>query len=88
MIRQTRIGVKVEETSAAVTGLAGVPVLVNLAHTMGLSKDVDTLLPPKERERGYSPSAAVKLPTHCTWPRKAAKFSWLLLPLSNTSTRS
>lgn len=59
MIRQARIGVKVEETAAAVTGLAGVPVLVNLAHTMGLFKDVDTLLPPKERERGYSPSAAV-----------------------------
>ena len=58
MIRQVRI-VEVEGTAAAVTGLAGVPVLVNLAHTMGLFKDVDTLLPPKERERGYSPSVAV-----------------------------
>lgn len=59
MIRQARIGVKVAETDAAVTGLGGVPTLVNLAHEMGLFKDVDSLLPPKERDRGYSPSTAV-----------------------------
>jgi hypothetical protein len=59
MIRQGRVGVKVAETDAAVTGLGGVPTLVNLAHEMGLFKDVDLLLPPKERKRGYSPSAAV-----------------------------
>ena len=59
MIRQERIRVKVEETDATVTGLGGVPVLVNLAHEMGLFKDVDALLPPKERDRGYSPSASV-----------------------------
>lgn len=59
MIRQARIGVKVEETDAAVTALGGVPLLVNLAHEMGLFKDVDALLPAKERDRGYSPSASV-----------------------------
>jgi hypothetical protein len=59
MIRPARIGVKVEETDAAVTGLGGVPVLVNLAHEMGLLKDVDALLPAKERDRGYSASASV-----------------------------
>ena len=59
MIQQARIGVKVEETDAAVTGLGGVPVLVNLAQEMRLFKDVDALLPPKERDRGYSPSASV-----------------------------
>lgn len=59
MIRQGWVGVKVEETDAAVTGLGGVPVLVNLADEMGLFKDVDALLPPKERDRGYSPSASV-----------------------------
>jgi hypothetical protein len=58
MIRQARIRVQVEETDAAVTGLGGVPALVNLAHEMGLFKDVDALLPPKERDRGYSPSAS------------------------------
>ena len=58
MIRQARIRVQVEETDAAVTGLGGVPALVNLAHAMGLFKDVDALLPPKERDRGYSPSAS------------------------------
>ena len=59
MIQQARIGVKVEETDAAVTGLGGIPVLVNLAHEMGLFKDVDALLPAKERDRGYAPSASV-----------------------------
>lgn len=59
MIRQGWVGVKVEETDAAVTGLGGVPVLVNVADEMGLFKDVDALLPPKERDRGYSPSASV-----------------------------
>jgi hypothetical protein len=59
MIRQARIGIKVEETDAAVTGLGGVPALVNLAHEMGLFQDVDMLLPAKERDRGYSPSASV-----------------------------
>jgi len=59
MIRQARIGVKVEETDAAVTGLGGVPSLVNLAQEMGLFKDVDALLPSKERDRGYAPSASV-----------------------------
>jgi hypothetical protein len=59
MIRQARVGVKVEETDAAVTGLGGVPGLVNLAHELGLFKDVDALLPPKERDRGYCASASV-----------------------------
>ena len=59
MIRQAKIRVKVEETDAAVTGLAGVPALVNLAHEMGLFKDVDAFVPPKERDRGYAPSASV-----------------------------
>lgn len=59
MIEQARIRVKVEETEAAVTGLGGMPALVNLAHEMGLLRDVDELLPPKERERGYAPSASV-----------------------------
>ena len=38
-----------EETDAAVTGLGGVSALVNLAHEMRLFRDVDALLPPKER---------------------------------------
>jgi hypothetical protein len=59
MIRQERVRVKVAGTDGAVTGLGGVPVLVNLAQSMGLFKDVDALLPGKERDRGYSPSAAV-----------------------------
>ena len=59
MIRQRRIGVKVEETDAAVTGLGGVPVLVNVADAMGLFEDIDGLLPPKERARGYARSASV-----------------------------
>lgn len=59
MIRQSRVAVKVAETEAAVTGLGGVPGLVNLAHEMGLFKDVDALLPPKERNRGYSAGASV-----------------------------
>jgi len=42
-----------------VTGLAGVPALVNLAHEMGLFKDVDEWLPAKERDRRYAPSALV-----------------------------
>jgi len=59
MIRQKRIGVKVEETDVAVTGLGGVPALVNLAHDMELLRDVDALLPPKEHDRGYARSASV-----------------------------
>jgi hypothetical protein len=59
MIRQARIGVKVEETEAAVTGLGGIPVLVNLAHETGLLRDLDALLPAKERRRGYTPATAV-----------------------------
>jgi hypothetical protein len=59
MIRQERIGLKVEETDVAVTGFGGVSALVNLGHEMGLFKDVDGLLPPKERDRGYSASASV-----------------------------
>ena len=58
MIRQARIGVKVEETDAAVTGLGGMPALVNLAHETGLLRDLDALLPAKERRRGYTPSTA------------------------------
>lgn len=59
MIRQSRVAVKVAETDAAATGLGGVPGLVNLGHEMGLFKDTDALLPPKERNRGYSASASV-----------------------------
>lgn len=59
MIRQARVGVKVAETDAAVTGLAGIPMVVNLGHEMGLFRDVDALLPAKERDRGYSSSASV-----------------------------
>jgi hypothetical protein len=68
MIRQARVGVKVEATDASVTGLGGVPGLVNLAHEMGLFRDVDALLPPKERNRGYSSGASV--------------FDLMLIPLS------
>ena len=57
MIRQKRIGVKVEETDVAVTGLGGVPALVNLAHDMELLRDVNALLPAKEQNRGYERSA-------------------------------
>lgn len=58
MIRQGRIEVKVEETDVAVTGLGGLPILLNLAHETGLLRDLDALLPAKERRRGYSPATA------------------------------
>ena len=32
---------------------------MNLAHDMELLRDVDALLPPKERNRGYARSASV-----------------------------
>lgn len=44
MIRQARIGVKVEETDAAVTGLGGVPVLVNGADEMRLFDEEEAVL--------------------------------------------
>ena len=40
------------------TGLGGIPALVNLAHETGLLRDLDALLPAKERRRGYTPSTA------------------------------
>lgn len=51
MIAQGRIAVKVADTDVAVTGLAGLPVLVNLAHETGLMDDLDGLLPAKQRPR-------------------------------------
>lgn len=59
MMRQERIRVKVKKTDAAVTGLAGIPALVNLAHETGLFQDVEACLPARERDRGYAPSASV-----------------------------
>lgn len=44
---------------SSLTGLGGVPALVNISHTMGLFEDIDALLPPKERARGYARSASV-----------------------------
>lgn len=59
MIRQERIGVKVGSSGASVTGLGGIPILVNLAHEMKLFGDLDALLPAKERDRGFTSSASV-----------------------------
>jgi hypothetical protein len=59
MIRQEGISVKLGETDAAVTSFPGVVPLANLAQRLGLWKDLDALLPPKERNRGLSNSASV-----------------------------
>jgi len=58
MIRQGAISVKVGETDAAVTDFPGVVPLANLGKHLGLFNDLDELLPPKERARGLSNSAA------------------------------
>ena len=58
MIRQGAISVKLGETDAAVTNFPGVVPLANLSHGLGLFEDLDRLLPPKERNRGLSSSAA------------------------------
>lgn len=59
MIRQGGISVKVEETDAAVTNFPGVVALANLGERLGLFRDLEQLLPCKERNRGFSNSAAV-----------------------------
>lgn len=59
MIRQKAISVKLGETDAAVTNFPGVVPLANAAERLGLFKDLDRLLPAKERNRGRSNSAAV-----------------------------
>jgi len=59
MIRQGAISVKVEETDAAVTSFPGVVPLANLGERLGLFADLDSLLPGKGRNRGFSNSAAV-----------------------------
>ena len=59
MIHQTSISVKVGETDAAVTGFPGVVPVANLAKELGLFRDLDALMPHKERARGYANSAAV-----------------------------
>jgi len=45
MIRQARIRVKGQETDAAVTGLGGMPALVNFGLETGLLRDLDALWP-------------------------------------------
>jgi len=59
MIAQGPISIKVEETDAAVTNYPGAVPLANLAHRLGVLDDLDRLLPPKERARGFAHSAAV-----------------------------
>jgi hypothetical protein len=59
MIRQGAISVKLGETDAAVTNFPGVVPLANLGKRLGVFEDLDQLLPPKERNRGLSNSAAV-----------------------------
>lgn len=59
MIPQQSISVKLGETDAAVTNFPGAVALSNMGARLGLFKDLDTLLPRKERCRGLSNSAAV-----------------------------
>jgi hypothetical protein len=59
MIHQTSISVKLGETDAAVTGFPGVVPLANLAQELDLFKELDQLVPDKERDRGLANSAAV-----------------------------
>jgi len=59
MIRQRSISVKLGETDAAVTNFPGVVALANVAERLGLFDDLDSLLAPKQRDRGLANSAAV-----------------------------
>jgi len=59
MIRQRSISVKLGETDAAVTNFPGVVALANVAQRLGLFDDLDSLLAPKQRDRGLANSAAV-----------------------------
>ena len=59
MIQQTSISVKLGETDAAGTRFPGVVPLANLAQELGLFRDLDQLVPAKERDRGLANSAAV-----------------------------
>ena len=59
MIQQGSISVKVGETDAAVTNFPGVVARSNVGTRLQLFKDLDELLPRKERRRGFSNSAAV-----------------------------
>lgn len=59
MIRQEALSLKVSETDAAVTQFSGAALFANLADRLGTLRDLDALLPPKERDRGYANSAAV-----------------------------
>ena len=58
MVRQDGIKVKLGETDAALTNFPGVVPLANVAKRLGLFADLDELLPPKDRDRGLSNSAA------------------------------
>lgn len=59
MIRQRALSLKLGETDAAVTQFPGAALFANLADRLGLLRELDTLLPPKARDRGYAPSASV-----------------------------
>lgn len=59
MIRQRAISVKVEETNTVVTNFPGIVPLAKLGDSLGLFKDLERHLPPKERARGYSNSQCV-----------------------------
>ena len=59
MIHQDAISDKVGETNEKVTGFPGVVPLANLGEQLGLFDDLDTLLPAKQRNRGFANSAAV-----------------------------
>lgn len=59
MIRQGAISIKLGETDAAVTNFPGVVPLAHVAEGLGLFRDLDRLLPGKQRDRGLANSAAV-----------------------------
>lgn len=59
MILQDSISVQVGETDSEVTNFPGVVPLANLASELGLFRDLERLLPAKERRRGFGNSASV-----------------------------
>ena len=59
MIRQSAISVKLEESKIFATNFPGVVPLARLAESFGLFRDLEELLPAKQRRRGYSNSQSV-----------------------------
>lgn len=59
MRQQGRISVEVDETDAALTNFPGLAPLANFGEGLELFEDVEALMSPKERDRGYSNSEAL-----------------------------